>query len=175
MISGAASLKPFSENVVFLDTEFSCLDPYKGEIISIGLVKPGGEELYLEIEHDGELSPWVVENVVPLFTGPLVDRDEAVRRVSAFVGDGKPYMVTDVGGFDAVYLYKLFGVEGHPFHWLPIDLCSVQFALGVDPEDLSGKFGLDLTGYRQHHALDDARVLREVYLRLFGLSPPGRT
>jgi hypothetical protein len=38
---------PYSDNIVFVDTEFSGLEHYLGELISIGLVKPGGEELYL--------------------------------------------------------------------------------------------------------------------------------
>ncbi len=45
-------MKSFSENIIFFDTEFSSLNPYEGEILSIGLVKPNGEELYLELEYD---------------------------------------------------------------------------------------------------------------------------
>src|SRR4030066_1628453 len=47
------NMKPFSDNIVFLDTEFSSLDPYKGEILSIGLVKMNGDGLYLELEYTG--------------------------------------------------------------------------------------------------------------------------
>ena len=46
-------MKPYSGNIVFLDTEFSTLDPYNGEILSIGLVKMNGEELYVELKHRG--------------------------------------------------------------------------------------------------------------------------
>jgi DNA polymerase III epsilon subunit-like protein len=143
------------------------LNPYKGEILSIGLVKLDGDELYVELECDAEPDPWVVENVLPLMSGPKVTRAEACRVVKEFVGDSRPFMVTDVGSFDAVYLYKLFGIDGHPFHWLPIDLASGVFSTGVDPEDLSSRFNIDTSNYRQHHALDDARVLRECYVRFF--------
>ena len=59
---------------------------------------------------------------------------------------------------------------------MTIDLASVLFALGVNPVkyQLDGgsaksfyrKLGIDTTRYRHHHALDDARLLREVWLKL---------
>jgi hypothetical protein len=40
------AMQPFeAENILFIDTEFSDLDPYIGEILSIGMVKLSGEEL----------------------------------------------------------------------------------------------------------------------------------
>jgi len=48
---------PFSKNIIFLDTEFSSLDPYKGEMLSIGLAKLDGSELYLELEYEGHFDP----------------------------------------------------------------------------------------------------------------------
>ena len=51
--------KPYSKNIIFLDTEFSSLDSNKGEILSIGLVKLDGKELYLELEYDSPVSDWV--------------------------------------------------------------------------------------------------------------------
>ena len=57
-------MKFFSDNIVFFDTEFSTLDPYKGEILSIGLVRVNGEELYLELEHEGEVSDWTKQNIL---------------------------------------------------------------------------------------------------------------
>ena len=49
-------MKSFSDNIIFLDAEFSTLDPYEGEILSIGLVKLNGDNLYLELEYNGPLS-----------------------------------------------------------------------------------------------------------------------
>lgn len=40
------------KELIFFDTEFTSLDPYKGEILSIGMVKENGEELYIELECD---------------------------------------------------------------------------------------------------------------------------
>jgi DNA polymerase III epsilon subunit-like protein len=59
---------------------------------------------------------------------------------------------------------------------MTIDFASILFAIGVNPvkflADQSGakafykKLGIDLKKYRQHHALDDAKLLRDVWLKL---------
>jgi DNA polymerase III epsilon subunit-like protein len=166
-------MNPFSNNIIFLDSEFSSLNPYKGEILSIGLVKLNGEELYIELEYDGEVDEWVKKNVMPALTELKVSRREASKKIKKFVGDSKPYMISYVNQFDAIYLYKLLGIENNPFHWLPIDFASMLFAFGIDPErydcEDKGNFyqeiGIDHNKYRKHHALDDARLLRQVYLK----------
>lgn len=164
---------PFSDNVIFFDTEFSSLDPYVGEILSIGMVKHSGEELYLELEYGGEYSEWVQEHLLDTLTQEKVSREEAQKQVTDFVGDAKPYLVAYVNQFDVIYTYKLFGVDGHPFYWLPIDFAAILFGLGVDPEqyyknqkEFVRSLGIDAEQFTQHHALDDARLLREVYLKL---------
>lgn len=67
-------MKPFSDNVIFVDTEFSSLNPYKGEVLSIGLVKINGEELYLELEYQGEVDDWPKQNILPTLKSPKVNR-----------------------------------------------------------------------------------------------------
>ena len=171
--------RPFSDNIIFVDTEFSTLDPYKGEILSVGLVKPDGTELYLELEHEGEVSDWVKENIRHMLTQPKVSRAEARKRIRDFVGPGKPYMVTFVTQFDSIYLYKLFETDNpredaFPFHKWPIDFAAILFANGRDPEHildaksaLMKELGIDATRYRDHHALDDAKLLREAWMKFF--------
>lgn len=159
---------PFSDNIIFLDTEFSTLDPYKGEILSIGLVKLNGEELYLELDYDGETSNWVKENILPLLNNKKVNRDEAVRRIKDFVGNTKPYAISNVNQYDTIYLYKLLRLGNggeNPFFWIPIDFASILFSMGLDPENDDWK--IDKTKYKEHHALDDAKCLREAYLKIF--------
>ena len=165
-------MKVFSNNIIFFDTEFSSLNPYKGEILSIGLVKLNGEELYIELEYNGEVDKWVKENVTPFLIEEKVSRKECVRRIEKFVGDKKPYMLAYVNQFDTIYFYKLFGTENNPFHWIPIDFASMLFAVGVNPEEFNenkNKFckrlGVDFSKYQEHNALDDARLLREIYLK----------
>ncbi len=167
--------RPFSKNIIFLDTEFSTLDPYKGEILSIGLVKFDGEELYLELEYEGETSDFVKKHVLPLLEGPKISREEARERIKEFVGEGEPYMVSLVNQFDTIYFYKLFWVheeQEQPFHWLPIDFAAILFGAGHDPEKfikVAHELGVSTKPYRAHHALQDAKLLREVFLKFFDI------
>jgi len=166
-------MKPFSKNIIFLDTEFSSLDPYKGEILSIGLVKLDGEELYIELEYDGKVDEWVEKNIIPSLKEPKVSRKEAVQKIKEFIGDTEPYMVGYVNQFDAIYWYKLFGMKNNPCHWMPIDFASILFALGINPErynwedkdNFYKEIDIDHSKYKKHHALGDAKLLREVYLK----------
>jgi hypothetical protein len=171
------TVTPYSDNVIFVDVEFSGLEFYLGELISIGLVKTGGEELYLELEYAGTPNAFVQREVLPRLSGPKVPAREAVARIKAFVGDGRPYMVSEGGHYDVLYVYKLFGIEAHPFHWIPLDFASMLFGQGISPviDDLARQLGIDRSRFRPHHALDDARLLREIYLRVTeGTRPPGR-
>ncbi len=167
---------PYSENIIFFDTEFSSLDPYIGEILSVGMVKLNGEELYLELEYGGEVNDWVKENILPALGNIKVSRVEAVKQISKFIGKNKPYLVAYVNQFDIVYLRKLMGHGDKPYHWLPIDFASILFGLGINPEayfsddkeNFLKQIGIDASKYKIHNALDDAKLLREVYLKMTG-------
>jgi hypothetical protein len=163
----AAALNPYADNVVFVDVEFSGLEFYLGELISIAVVKPNGEELYLELEYSGPVSEFARREVLPKLTGPTVPPAEAAARIKACVGDGKPYMVSEGGHYDVLYVYKLFGIEEQPFNWVSLDFTSMLFSHGIRPrtDDFAAELGIDRSKYRAHHALDDARCLREMYLR----------
>ncbi|HSW80681.1 MAG TPA: hypothetical protein VLG47_07930 [Candidatus Saccharimonadales bacterium] len=166
-------MSPASDNVIFYDTEFSSLDPYIGEILSIGLVKVNGESLYLELDYTGEYSDWVKENILDDLKGPKVSRTVAKMQVENFIGGNRPYMVANVNCYDAVYTYKIFGADHHPFNWIPVDFASMLFAHGIDPEvyinreeKFFARLGVDFHKYYQHNALDDAKLLRDTYLAL---------
>lgn len=165
---------PYSNNIVFFDTEFSSLDPYKGEILSLGLIDVAGKELYLELEFDGEVDLWVKKNILPTLKGPKVSRETAIGKIKEFVGQTCPYFVSYVNQYDTLYLYKLFSGIERPFHWLPIDFASILFSMGINPEayypqdkeNFFKEIDIDASKYRQHHALDDAKLLREVYSKV---------
>ncbi len=166
---------PFSENVIFFDAEFTSLDPREGEILSVALVKPDGKELYLEIERDpASAHPWVRENILPLLDGHPIQVDEACDRIREFVGGTTPYLVSYVSHFDTSFLHKLFG-DGHwPFSRDPIDFAAMLFTTGFNPSNLlendrilSESVGAEpSTARRMHHALNDARLLRDAYAKL---------
>jgi DNA polymerase III epsilon subunit-like protein len=166
--------KPFTENIIFYDTEFSSFNPYEGEILSIGAVKMNGEEFYCELEFNGECSDWVNENLLQTLVAPKISREEAKIRLNEFVGDTKPYMMAYVNQYDAVYTYKLYEDSKTSFHWLPVDFASILFGLGYDPEmymkddyaALAKELGVEIKKGHTHNALDDAKFLREIYLTL---------
>lgn len=160
-------MKQFSNNIVFVDTEFSDLNPYVGEILSIALVKMDGSELYLELEYDGACSAWVKEHILPTLTEKKVTRDVAKAKIRDFLGNASPYLLGFVNQYDDVYLSKLFVDDEKPYNWLPLDLASMLFMRGLDPQaEISPKLGLDSSKYREHHALDDARWIRDAYCAL---------
>lgn len=165
-----------SQNIIFIDTEFSSLDPEVGEVLSIGIVKSDGAELYLELKHDGEVSEWVAKHIIPTLSEIKLTPKQAVQTIREFLGETNPYAIAYVDNYDLIYLTKLFGVGKLPFRWMTIDMTSVLFTLGKNPvkyaPDQPGasnaykKLGIDLKKYRKHHALDDAKLLRELWLKL---------
>lgn len=170
-------LEPYEqENLIFIDTEFTDLDPEKGELLSIGIVKLSGEELYIELESNAEPSEWVKNNVVPTLKADKSTRKQAVHAIVDFLDDRQPFAIGFVDNYDVIYLTKIFGAGKLPFRWVTIDFASILFAIGINPvkfmADQSGamsfyrKLGIDLNKYRQHHALDDAKLLREVWLKV---------
>lgn len=171
---------PYTQNLIFFDTEFTALDATRGQLLSVGLVKMTGEELYLELEYDTALyiDPWVKKHVLPSLRGPVVSHTEAKRLITAFVGpetseNKKPYLMSYVNQFDAIYWYGLFGsAKDHPAFWIPIDFASILFAYGFSPNSLGKhsfykELGLIKDEQAEHDALYDARMLREVYVKFF--------
>jgi hypothetical protein len=163
-----------SRNIIFFDSEFSSNDPATGEILSLGMIKPSGEELYLELEYSGEVSPFVKSHVLPFLNQPKVTKEEAKKRIIEFAGDQKPTLVTFVNQFDFVYLTKIIPYSELPFSTIPIDFASVLFGIGIDPNDFKEKngykllkeLGIDIAKYQIHYALDDSRLLRDVFQKL---------
>jgi DNA polymerase III subunit epsilon len=172
-------MKQFSDNIIFFDSEFSSFDTKKGELLSIGMVKMNGEELYLELESTIEPEEWVKENVVPYLTGEKISPAEAIEKIKKFAGSSTPFLLSYVNVYDAVYLKNILGPgKNNIFHWMTIDIASMFFAIGLNPEafgdaDRDGTFekmGIDWKKYREHHALDDAKLLREFYIKFFNVN-----
>lgn len=168
-------INPYSRNIIFFNTEFSSLDLDRGRILCLAFIKLGGEELYLELEFDGKADEWPEKNILPHLNGKKTGKEEAIRMIKKFIGENKPYLIAYVNQFDTAYFYRFFGLDNfnEKFNWIPINFASMLFGIDTNPEILAErkryffeKIDIDLEKYRQHDALDDARLLREVYLRL---------
>jgi hypothetical protein len=111
----------------------------------------------------------VVEKVLPHLQGNPVSYEVAREKIRAFVGDDKPYLMAYVNQFDAMMWYNLFGSpQAHPCYWIPLDFASILFAHGHSPNSMGKhsffeELGIDKEAYDHHNALDDARMLRDVY------------
>ncbi|OGM21021.1 hypothetical protein A2714_01600 [Candidatus Woesebacteria bacterium RIFCSPHIGHO2_01_FULL_38_9] len=134
--------------------------------------------MYLELKYSGPVDSWVKKHIIPTFKNPKVSRSKAVQLIKQFIGKDKPYLVSYVNQYDFIYLQKLFEsqkIKNKPFFWMPIDFASILFGIGINPEAYFPKdkenffkeIGIDTSKFKHtHYALDDARLLREVYLRM---------
>ena len=170
-------LIPFSTDVVFFDTEFTSLDPYSGELLSFGAVKPNGQECYVEIENNGPIDDWVRDNILPTLVQEKLPRNVATAQISEFIGPNKPFGVAFVDNYDTIYSNKLFSYEKLPFDWMTVDFSTVLFTLGYNPRlflpqtqgsnEFYTTLGIEFQKFHQHHALEDARLLKEVWMKFF--------
>jgi DNA polymerase III epsilon subunit-like protein len=171
-------LKPFSHDVVFFDAEFTGHDIVHDRLMSVGMVSLDGErEMYFELVYDKDhVSEWVRENVEPHLTEKKISYEEARNRIRHFCGGHEPHLVATVNHYDMAFWHKLFEGEKEPIHSIPIDFASMLFAVGLTPaREIEGEkkkfyaqFGIDLDCFVMHNALDDARLMRELYVRLSG-------
>ncbi|MBD3311742.1 MAG: hypothetical protein GF349_04620 [Candidatus Magasanikbacteria bacterium] len=169
-------MRPYSNNIIFYDAEFTHLDCRVGELLSIGLVKPTGEELYIEFDYKGPVHPWVEKNVLPVLNKKKISKKEAAEKIIKFIGSNrkkidKPYLMAYVNQFDSVFWYDLFeSAKDHPVYWIPIDFASMLFASGYSPNSMGKKsffeeLGIDKEKYNGHNALEDAKLLQQVYIK----------
>jgi len=108
---------------------------------------------------------------LPFLTGEKIKKEDARIKLWEFIGKRKtkPYLMSYVNQFDAIYWYQLFeDPKEHPAFWIPLDFASILFACGRDPEDMRkdsffAELDIDKSQYIQHNALEDARMLKEVY------------
>ena len=181
----------FDKNVIFMDGEFTDLSAQGTKFVSIALIKPNNRYYYaINSDYDSaSVSDWVRENVlIPLYKQTISGdqrnhlsalnfhkvigktEKQIAEEIRQFVGDSRPYLVADVNQFDWMGICGLFGVWGTPFFYIPIDFASILWAKGIAPdirrEDLAWDLGIDVSCFKKHNALDDARVLKALYERI---------
>ena len=171
---------PFSDDIIFFDAEMTQLDVKKGELMAIGMINyDGTKELYIELEYDeSTLSDWTRENVVPHLRLQKTSKEEAKKAIREICGHSEPHLIATVNQWDMTFWHKLFAGEETPVNRIPIDFASILFAMGLNPartingekKEFYKQFGLDLENYNLHNALDDTRLMRDLYFKLAGKS-----
>lgn len=142
---------------IFFDTEF--LDEGKGiHLISIGMVREDGAELYLENRdfRVHQADDWLRHHVLSQLSGgdTAVGQDEMAARISDFaLEQGKPEFWAHYASHDWVALANIFGgVLSLPkgFPKFCMDTIVVSRHQGIPLPSQTGLPG-------EHHALVDAR------------------
>jgi hypothetical protein len=159
----------------FLDVEFN---GYQGKLISLALVSRGLKSLYLVFPRPENITPWVLENVMPyLDTVPnhikpqrvLMDREAHQHLENFFKGDDDIEILVDWPD-DIQYLSKLLLTGPGTM----INIPRIRFTLErvdawplTDPSYVKQfhRDGNHLPEPIQHNAWWDAIALREKVLR----------
>jgi hypothetical protein len=145
----------------FLDTEYN---GWGGALLSLALVSEDGDELYLTLDWEGTLEPWVERHVVPYLDtvpetliSPRLSRHDAARAVAHFLaGDTEPVIVADWP--EDIALLSALLVTG-PGVMVEVPPMSFRFV------ELTG-FSTAANSKVPHNALHDARALRDHLLGL---------
>ncbi|CAK7033961.1 MAG: hypothetical protein DELT_00479 [Desulfovibrio sp.] len=137
---------------VFFDTEFTNFE--NPELVSIGAVSVDGKhEFYAEVSPlpDG-CSDFVIQHIVPQLTGPAYPKEEVARRFLEWLaGLGNAIELCSDSGFDRNIINALCG---YPLP-IPNGATSTWYPLPGTVTD------------NPHHALQDARMLREAFHSYF--------
>lgn len=156
MRMGRLSGRPFPIRVgqrmrLFVDCEFN---GFGGQLMSMAVVSEDGREFYQELALPEEIEPWVAVNVAPLMTAEKLDevdfRCELHRFLRQFKGQN-PVIIAD-WYTDLVHFFDSMRGRDHsecyPF------ACKAELIL-IDKYDSKVP----------HHALHDARAIRDVVLK----------
>ncbi|HRK56032.1 MAG TPA: GNAT family N-acetyltransferase [Burkholderiaceae bacterium] len=154
-----AKLKVKPEHIyVFIDSEFTSLTA--PQLMSVGAVATDATAFYCELSDFPKeaCSEFVQKVVLPLLDGDAVPhamaRQSFAHWLAARASQGPVVLVSD-SGFDRWAIADLLGDEGLPpgVQWQRV---PVAYEL-LDETALSA-------GLRRHHALDDARALRQAIM-----------
>ncbi|MEP6608904.1 MAG: GNAT family N-acetyltransferase [Burkholderiaceae bacterium] len=155
----AATLAPDPNRIyVFVDSEFTSLRT--PELISIGAVATDSTAFYCEVNgwSPERSSDFVKQIVVPLLDGDAVPMPMAAEAFSSWLDEraGRaPTTIISDSGYDRWALTELLGREDLPsgVDWKRVPISYEAL------DEASRQFNL-----RRHHALDDARALRQLVM-----------
>lgn len=154
-----------TQQLVFLDTEFTGLAQRWPRLISIGLVsEDGSREFYAELTPEGYMdkaTPWVRENVLPLLEGGhyVMQPRDLCRQLAEWIADLGPVrlagdmgILTDIKFVESMLTPWPTNLDRRPEFMQFDTAASERFSLAVE-NAFAG-------GLRRHHALDDAKANR---------------
>lgn len=146
----------------FLDCEYN---GFGGALLSLALVpEDDGEELYLTLEHDGPIEPWVERNVLPYLDQvpdslrlPRIGREAAARAIAMYLAnDNQPEILADWPSDIELFCGLLSFAPGRIVAIPELRFRLVQL----------GSFSPAENSAVPHNALHDARALRDHVLGL---------
>jgi hypothetical protein len=155
---------------IFFDTEFY-ERPNSIELISIGMISEDNRELYLEcsdFDWGSNEDPWLEENVKPHLVNKGVPIETIREAILSFVGkDEKPEFWAYFASYDWVVFCWIFGrMVDLPYQFPRYcrDFKQLMDLVGIKRRDLPKK------PKNAHHALADAKWLKEAYERAVEIS-----
>lgn len=170
--------------IVFIDNEFTGIHAIT-TLISVGLVTLEGESLYVTLNdfNEDQVSEWVKDNVLgKINTSESISSLTACGVIQEFLDNysqGEQVSLVSAGKMiDIILLFQLWHSkcpERKYFHMdcLPsylnhgahFDLNTLFFVAGLDP-DMDRAAFVEKDNVTRHHALDDAMIVRECFLKL---------
>jgi diamine N-acetyltransferase len=144
---------------VFIDSEFTSLE--RPQLVSFGAAAEDDRVFYCEVAGwtHGSCSDFVIKTVLPLLDGTAVARSVGAAEFTTWLGelaaDAAVVLVSD-SGFDRWAVAELFASALLPpgVAWQRIPIAYAEL------DRVATRLNL-----RRHHALDDARALRDAILK----------
>lgn len=179
-----------SKTKIFFDTEFTGLHQ-NTTLISIGLIAETGQTFYAELtDYDKlQIDEWLQTNVIDNLSNQMMlnnsyEGTENVRckcdtkilklYLSQWLEQfGEVEIWSDCLSYDWVLFNQIFG---HAFnipknvYYIPFDICTLFYAKGIDADISREEFAEISDGSQKHNALWDAKVIRQCFVKLQGVS-----
>lgn len=159
---------------IYFDMEFTGLHQNTTPI-SFGAVAETGETFYCEfVDYDEtQVDSWLRDNVLKHRTGEnRIRRDQFRPKFESWLqslNKASFQMVSDCYAYDWVLFCQFFGgaMKVPPYiYYIPLDLSTMFYDCGIEPDINREEFAEIETGYSKHHALHDALIIKECFERL---------
>ena len=164
------------KKILFVDAE---TDGLYGHFLSVAgiLCDSFGNETdsfyhRVDIKKNGVTDPWVLENVIPVLSGGVIE-DTPEDLLESFWqwyrACGEADVIADVTFPVECRLFSecvLKDPDTRKFQgpYPLLDLSSMLYAKGMDP-NADRRSLIDATNYQVHNALDDVRMSRDIWLK----------